>query len=62
MALSTLAATVAIALITFVVVAGAVALGVLIALAAVVKVVTPRKDNSTHEQTGYRTGYRADTG
>ena len=55
MALSTIAATIAIALITFVVVAGAVALGVLIALAVVVKVVTPRKEISTNEPTGKRT-------
>jgi len=61
MTLSTLAASVAIALVTFVVVAGAVALGVLIALAVVVKVVTPRKELSPDEATGYRTGYRADS-
>ena len=62
MPLSTLAAAVAIALVTFVVVASAVALGVLIALAVVVKVVTPRKDNSPDEPTGYHTRYRSDTG
>lgn len=62
MTLSTLAAAVAIALVTFVVVASAVALGVLIALAVVVKVVEPRKDNSPDEPTGYRTRYRADAG
>lgn len=62
MALSTLAAAVAIALVTFVIVASAVALGVLIALAVVVKVVEPRKDNSPDEPTGYRTRYRADAG
>ena len=58
MALSTLAAAVAIALVTFVVVAGAVALGVLIALAVVVKAVTPGKI-SPDEPTGYHTRYRA---
>lgn len=62
MPLSTLAAAVAIALVTFVIVASAVALGVLIALAVVVKVVEPRKDNSPDEPTGYRTRYRADAG
>lgn len=62
MTLTTLAAAVAIALVTFVVVASAVALGVLIALAVVVKVVEPRKDNSPDEPTGYRTRYRADAG
>lgn len=62
MTLSTLAAAVAIALVTFVVVASAVALGVLIALAVVVKVVTPRKEISPDEPTGYHTRYRADTG
>lgn len=62
MTLSTLAAAVAIALVTFVIVASAVALGVLIALAVVVKVVEPRKDNSPDEPTGYRTRYRADAG
>lgn len=62
MTLSTLAAAVAIALVTFVVVASAVALGVLIALAVVVKVVEPRKENSPDEPTGYRTRYRADAG
>ena len=62
MALSTLAAAGAIALVTFVVVASAVALGVLIALAVVVKVVEPRKDNAPDEPTGYRTRYRADAG
>lgn len=62
MTLSTLAAAVAIALVTFVVVAGAVALGVLIALAVVVKVVSPRKENSPDEPTGYRTRYRTYTG
>lgn len=62
MTLSTLAAAVAIALVTFVVVASAVSLGVLIALAVVVKVVTPRKENSPDEPTGDRTRYRADAG
>lgn len=62
MALSTLAAAVAIALVTFVVVASAVALGVLIALAVVVKVVTPGKEISPDEPTGYHTRYRADAG
>lgn len=62
MALSTLAAAVAIALVTFVIVASAVALGVLIALAVVVKVVEPRKENSPDEPTGYHTRYRADAG
>lgn len=55
MALSTIAAAVAIALVTFAVVASAVALGVLIALAVVVKAVTPRKEISPHEPTRYRT-------
>lgn len=55
MALSTIAAAVALALVTFAVVAGAVALGVLIALAVVVRVVTPRKEISPHETTRYRT-------
>lgn len=58
MTLSTIAAAVALALVTFAVVAGAVALGVLIALAVVVRVVTPRKEFSPHE----RTRYRADAG
>lgn len=62
MALSTLAAALAIALVTFVVVAGAVALGVLIALAVVVKVVTPRKELAPDVPTGNRTRYRADAG
>lgn len=62
MALSTLAAALALALVTFVIVAGAVALGVLIALAVVVKVVTPRKETAPDEPTGYRTRYRADAG
>lgn len=62
MTLSTLAAALAIALVTFVVVASAVALGVLIALAVVVRVVTPRKEFSPDEPTGYRTRYRADAG
>ena len=62
MALSTLAAALALALVTFVAVAGAVALGVLIALAVVVKVVTPRKEFSPNEPNGNRTRYRADTG
>ena len=62
MALSTLAAAVAIALVTFVIVASAVALGVLIALAVVVKVVAPGKENSPDEPTGYHTRYRADAG
>lgn len=62
MTLSTLAAAVAIALVTFVVVASAVALGVLIALAVVVKVVEPRKEISPDEPTVYRTRYRADAG
>lgn len=62
MALSTIAAALALALVTFVAVAGAVALGVLIALAVVVKAVAPRKENSPDEPTGYRTQYRADTG
>lgn len=62
MALSTLAAAVAIALVTFVIVASAVALGVLIALAVVVKAVTPGKEISPDEPTGYRTRYRADAG
>lgn len=54
MTLSTIAAAVALALVTFAVVAGAVALGVLIALAVVVRVVTPRKEFSPHEPTRYR--------
>lgn len=62
MALSTIAATVALALVTFAVVASAVALGVLIALAVVVKAVTPRKEISPDEPTGHRTRYRADAG
>ena len=55
MALSTIAATVALALVTFAVVASAVALGVLIALAVVVKAVAPRKENSPDVPTGHRT-------
>ena len=62
MALSTIAAALALALVTFVAVAGAVALGVLIALAVVVKAVTPRKEFAPDEPNGYGTRHRADTG